>query len=141
MHGHRDPCKPMCMHPNLPCIRACIHGRFTHMNTHHLHLIHRVVSTVGTIDEQNTPFHVVKTLLSRLLGIDRTKTIHDREQIILDHVTTDEQHELLPLLNDLLMMKVRTAPRGGDAPCYPIMLLVLALSGVSSTLRPAPPPT
>ena len=58
--------------------------------------------------EKNTPFHVAKTLLLRLLGIDKCRNLHEREQLLLSHITTDHQLDLLPLLNDLLVLKVRT---------------------------------
>lgn len=57
--------------------------------------------------ERNTPFHIAKTLLLRLLNIDKCRNLHEREQLLLSHVTTEEQQDLLPLLNDLLVLKVR----------------------------------
>ena len=68
----------------------------------------RVVSTTAGLVDRNTPFYIAKTLLLRLLGIDKCKNMHEREQLLLSHVTTDEQLELLPLLNDLLVLKVGT---------------------------------
>ena len=67
----------------------------------------RVVSTTAGLVEKNTPFHIAKTLLLRLLGIDKCRNLHEREQLLLSHVTMDEQLDLLPLLNDLLVLKVR----------------------------------
>lgn len=66
----------------------------------------RVVSGIGGLVEQNTPFFTVKTLITRLLGLDNCKNIHEREQLVLEHVTDDELKKLLPLLNDLLVLKV-----------------------------------
>lgn len=66
----------------------------------------RVVSGVGGLVEQNTPFFTVKTLITRLLELDSCKNIHDREQLILDHVKDEQMRQLLPLLNDILVLKV-----------------------------------
>ena len=71
----------------------------------------RVVSTTAGLVEKNTPFHIAKTLLLRLLGIDKCRNLHEREQLLLSHVTMDEQLDLLPLLNDLLVLKVCTYVR------------------------------
>ena len=68
----------------------------------------RVVSGVGGLDEQSTPFFMVKTLITRLLGLDACKNIHDREQLILKHIQDEKTRQLLPLLNDLLVLKVHT---------------------------------
>ena len=56
--------------------------------------------------EQNTPFFTVKTQIARLLELDSCKNIHEREQLILQHVVDEEMRKLLPLLNDLLVLKV-----------------------------------
>ena len=66
----------------------------------------RVVSAVGGLVEQNTPFFLVKTLIIRLLELDACKNIHDREQLILDHITDEKMRLVLPLLNDILVLKV-----------------------------------
>lgn len=66
----------------------------------------RVVSGIGGLIEQNTPFFTVKTLVAKLLQIDTCKNIHEREQLLLDHINLPEMRELLPLLNDLLVLKV-----------------------------------
>ena len=66
----------------------------------------RVVSGVGGLVEQNTPFFTVKTLITRLLELDSCKNIHDREQLILEHITDETARHLLPLLNDILVLKV-----------------------------------
>lgn len=66
----------------------------------------RVVSGVGGLVEQNTPFFTVRTLITRLLELDSCKNIHDREQLILDHVRDEQMRQLLPLLNDILVLKV-----------------------------------
>ena len=66
----------------------------------------RVVSGVGGLVEQNTPLFTVKTLITRLLELDSCKNIHDREQLILDHVKDEQMRQLLPLLNDILVLKV-----------------------------------
>lgn len=71
-----------------------------------VNLFNRVVSGIGGLIEQNTPFFTVKTLLTRLLELDTCSNIHDKEQLILDHVTDEEMRKYLPLLNDLLMLKV-----------------------------------
>ena len=62
--------------------------------------------------EKNTPFFAVKTLITRLLEVDNCKNIHDREQLILEHVKTEEMRRFLPLLNDLLGLKVRPSNTG-----------------------------
>jgi len=67
----------------------------------------RVVWTTAGLVEKNTPFHTAKKLLLRLLGIDKCRNLHEREQLLLSHITTDHQLDLLPLLNDLLVLKVR----------------------------------
>ena len=41
------------------------------------------------------------------MGIDKCRNLHEREQLLLSHITTDHQLDLLPLLNDLLVLKVR----------------------------------
>lgn len=66
----------------------------------------RVVSGIGGLIEQNTPFFTVKTLVTKLLEMDTRRTIHEREQLLLSHITEPESRELLPLLNDLLQLKV-----------------------------------
>ena len=68
----------------------------------------RVVSGVGGLVEQATPFFTVKTLITRLLELDACKNIHDREQLILEHIQDENTRQLLPLLNDLLVLKVCT---------------------------------
>ena len=67
----------------------------------------RVISTVAGVHEQNNPFYIAKVLISRLLAINKCKNLHEREQQILSSITTPEQEEMLPLLNDLLGLKVR----------------------------------
>ena len=69
-------------------------------------MIYRIVSGFGGLIEQNTPFFTVKTLLVRLLELDVCSSIHEKEQLLLEHVTDEEMRECLPLLNDLLMLKV-----------------------------------
>lgn len=66
----------------------------------------RVVSGIGGLIEQNTPFFTVKTLVTKLLQIDMCKNMHEREQLLLHHICDREMRELLPLLNDLLVLKV-----------------------------------
>lgn len=61
---------------------------------------------MGGLVEQNTPFFTVKTLIARLLELDSCKNIHEREQLILQHITDDEMRKFLPLLNDILVLKV-----------------------------------
>ena len=58
--------------------------------------------------EQNTPFFAVKTVITRLLELDSCKNLHDREQLVLQHMTNEKMKQLLPLLNDLLVLKVKT---------------------------------
>ena len=58
------------------------------------------------IVEQNTPFFAVKTLITRLLELDICHNAHEREQLILEHVTDEDTRKNLPLINDLLMVKV-----------------------------------
>lgn len=69
-------------------------------------MLYRVVSGIGGLIEQNTPFFTVKTLVTKLLQIDTCKNIHEREELLLKHITDPEMRELLPLLNDLLVLKV-----------------------------------
>lgn len=64
------------------------------------------MSGFGGLIEQNTPFFTVKTLLVRLLELDTCTTIHKKEQLLLQHVNDEEMREHLPLLNDLLVVKV-----------------------------------
>ena len=66
----------------------------------------RIVSGIGGLVEQNTPFFAVKTLITRLLELDSCKNLHDREHLVLHHVTDEKMRMLLPLLNDLLVLKV-----------------------------------
>ena len=66
----------------------------------------RIISGMGGLIEQNVPFHTVKTLLTRLLGLDTCGSIHDKEELILQHITDDKMRKYLPLLNDLLVLKV-----------------------------------
>ena len=68
--------------------------------------IRRIVSGIGGLIEQNTPFFAVKTLITRLLELDSCKNLHDREQLVLQHVMDEKMKQLLPLLNDLLVLKV-----------------------------------
>ena len=67
----------------------------------------RVVSGIGGLVEQNTPFFTVRTLITRLLELDSCKNIHDREQLILHLITEEEMRKYLPILNDILVLKVR----------------------------------
>ena len=67
------------------------------------------MSGIGGLIEQNTPFFTVKTLVAKLLHIDNSKNMHEREQLLLNHVTDPDMRELLPLLNDLLVLKVALA--------------------------------
>lgn len=73
----------------------------------------RIISGLGGLVEQNTPFFTVKTLITRLLELDSCKNIHEREQLILQHVTDEEMRNFLPLLNDILVLKVD----GHDCGC------------------------
>lgn len=49
----------------------------------------------------------MKTLLTRLLGLDACVNVHDKEQQILQNVTDEKMRKCLPLLNDLLSLKVQ----------------------------------
>ena len=69
------------------------------------------MSGVGGLVEQNTPFFTVKTLITRLLEMDNCKNIHEREQLVLQHVVDDSMKLLLPLLNDILVLKVSNDTR------------------------------
>ena len=66
------------------------------------------MSGIGGLVEKNTPFFTVKTLITRLLELDSCKNIHEREQLVLQHIVDDDMKQLLPLLNDILVMKVYT---------------------------------
>lgn len=65
---------------------------------------------MGGLVEQNTPFYTVKTIVSKLLKIDECKNIHEREELLLEHITDFNMRQLLPLLNDLLILKVCDEP-------------------------------
>lgn len=75
---------------------------------------------MGGLAEQNTPFFTVKTLITRLLELDSCKNIHEREQLVLDLVTDEETRKHLPLLNDILVLKVCQYAEG-PFRCYSIM--------------------
>lgn len=66
------------------------------------------MSGIGGLIEQNTPFFAVKTLITRLLELDSCKNLHDREQLVLQHMSDEKMKQLLPLLNDLLVLKVNS---------------------------------
>ncbi len=68
-----------------------------------------MVSGIGGLIEQNTPFFTIKTLVTKLLGLDICKNIHEREQVLVELITDPDMRELLPLLNDLLILKVNTS--------------------------------
>ena len=69
----------------------------------------RIVSGVAGLVEQNTPFFAVKTLITRLLELDKCHNAHEREDLILKHVSKESNlNKMLPLLNDLLMVKVKS---------------------------------
>ena len=68
------------------------------------------MSGIGGLVEQNTPFFTVKILITRLLELDSCKNMHEREQLILQHVVDEELRRLLPLLNDILVLKVIIFP-------------------------------
>lgn len=70
-------------------------------------MCYRIVSGLGGLIEQNTPFFAVKTVITRLLELDSCKNLHDREQLVLQHMTNERMKQLLPLLNDLLVLKVK----------------------------------
>ena len=76
----------------------------------------RIISGRGGLVEQNTPFFTVKTLITRLLELDSCKNIHEREQLILQHVTDEEMRNFLPLLNDILVLKVDGYDCGCNLP-------------------------
>ena len=67
----------------------------------------RVLSGDGGLIEKNTPFFTVKTLVTKLLKLDTCKNIHDREALLVSHITEPSMMEMLPLLNDLLGLKVK----------------------------------
>ena len=70
-------------------------------------MCYRIVSGVAGYVEQNTPFFAVKTLITRLLDLDKCQSAHEREDLILKHVNKElDLSNMLPLLNDLLMVKV-----------------------------------
>ena len=69
-------------------------------------LYYRVVSGIGGLIEQNTPFFTVKTLLTRLLELDTCANVHEKEQLILQLITDEDMRNFLPVLNDLLVLKV-----------------------------------
>ena len=80
---------------------------FDNIITYDHYKYYRVVSGTGGLIEQNTPFFTVKTLLTRLLELDTCSNIHDKEQLILQHIVDDDLRKLLPILNDLLVLKVK----------------------------------
>ena len=65
-----------------------------------------MVSGIGGLIEQNTPFFTVKTLLTRLLELDTCANVHEKEQLILQLITDEDMRKVLPVLNDLLVLKV-----------------------------------
>ena len=69
-----------------------------------------MVSGIGGLVEQNTPFFTVKILITRLLELDSCKNTHEREQLVLQHVVDEELRRVLPLLNDILVLKVILFP-------------------------------
>ena len=72
-----------------------------------MYVLYRIVSGVAGSVEQNTPFYAVKTLITRLLELDKCHNAHEREDLILSQVDKDSGlSNMLPLLNDLLMVKV-----------------------------------
>ena len=75
--------------------------------------------------EKNTPFFTVKTLITRLLELDSCKNIHEREQLILQHITDDDMRLMLPLLNDILIMKVPLYSPLSVCVCIHLALCVL----------------
>ena len=79
----------------------------------------KVVSGVGGLVEQSTPFFTVKTLITRLLELDTCKNIHDREQLILEHIHDENTRQLLPLLNDILVLKVGQCIHVAQPPLIP----------------------
>ena len=88
----------------------------------------RIISGVGGLVEQSTPFFTVKTLITRLLELDSCKNIHEREQLILHHVTDEEMRNFLPLLNDILVLKVDRHDRGCNVPKIVVHNLHLVIS-------------
>jgi adenylate cyclase 10 len=66
------------------------------------------VSVIGGLIEQNTPFFTVKTILTRLLELDKCQYVHDKEQVIVQHVMNLETMNYLSLLNELLGLKFPT---------------------------------
>ena len=68
---------------------------------------YRIVSGVAGLVEQKTPFFAVKTLITRLLELDKCHNARQREDLILKHINEKSGlSTMLPLLNDLLMVKV-----------------------------------
>ncbi len=66
----------------------------------------RVLSSHGGLVEQNTSFHTVRTLLSRLLDLDTWKTVHDKEEALLKRIGNEDLMDRLPLLNSILNLNV-----------------------------------
>ena len=80
---------------------------FTYSICTYMYVLYRIVSGVAGSVEQNTPFYAVKTLITRLLELDKCHNAHEREDLILSQVSKDSGlSNMLPLLNDLLMVKV-----------------------------------
>ena len=70
-------------------------------------MCYRIVSGVTEFAQQDTPFFAVKTFLTCLLELDKCHNDDDRKHLILKHINEKSGlSSMLPLLNDLLMVKV-----------------------------------
>ena len=58
------------------------------------------------MNDTNTPYYIVRALVSMLLGMEDCKNHVEREHQILFHIQEEHLREELCLLNDLLGLKV-----------------------------------
>ncbi len=61
---------------------------------------------MGGLVEKNTPLFAIKTIMRQLLELNKTTSMQEREQKILQRITEESMRLMLPLLNDIFAVKV-----------------------------------
>lgn len=61
---------------------------------------------MGGLVEKNTPLFAIKTIMRQLLELNKTTSMQEREQKILQRITEESMRLMIPLLNDIFAVKV-----------------------------------
>ncbi|XP_033119981.1 adenylate cyclase type 10-like [Anneissia japonica] len=71
----------------------------------------RVLPLALTINDHNTPYYTVRSLIQMLMEMEGCQSHVEREHILLKHTQNESIREDLCLLNDLLMIKMPNNPK------------------------------